>query len=93
MNKYVVVFVIFAIYITIFDDHNLISRIQRKDEIGKLENDLNFYKSEIQTNRDEIFKLLNDSTYLEKYAREHYYMRKSDEDVFIFKDSLINDQK
>jgi cell division protein FtsB len=93
LNKYVVVFVIFVLYLTFFDDHNLISRFQRNTEISKLENDLNFYKSEIQADRDEIYKLLNDSSYLEKYARENYYMRKSDEDVFIFRDSVETEKE
>ncbi|MDE6483366.1 MAG: septum formation initiator family protein [Rikenellaceae bacterium] len=39
-----------------------------------------------QIRRDSIMikRLETDDKYLEKYAREHYYMKQEDEDLFVF---------
>lgn len=48
-----------------------------------MENDCKFYEEKIKEAREEAedFELTK-----EKYAREHYYMKRADEDVFIIKE-------
>lgn len=93
INKYTILIFIFLVYVTFFDDHNLIKRFRNAAEIEKLNSELDIYQMKIRESRDEIYKLQNDTAYLEKYAREKYYMRKPDEDVFIFRDSTITEEK
>ena len=85
LNKYSFVLFIFLLYLIFFDDHNLIKRYQTKQEIKKLEQEYQYYLDKIHLDKEEIKKLKQDSIYLEKFAREKYYMKKNDEDVFIFK--------
>lgn len=93
INKYTVLIFFFLVYVTFFDEHNLIKRFKNLNEIGKLNSELDIYQKKIQDDRDEIYKLLNDTEYLEKYAREKYFMRRPDEDVFIFRDSIQTEEK
>ena len=62
-------------------------------ELGVKINDLERQKEELirQIQDDRKFiKKLSDSTELEKFGRENYYLKKVDEDIFIieFRDSL-----
>jgi len=68
-----------------FDDHNLIKRFKTKQEIKQLEQEYLYYIDEIDVNKAEINHLKNDSVYLEKFAREKYFMKKDNEEVFILK--------
>ena len=70
---------------TFFDDNNWIKKHQRAKEIENLELEYKHYVDEIEQNKTIIDKLHNDTDYLEKYAREHYYMKRPDEDIFLLK--------
>jgi cell division protein FtsB len=85
LNKYFVVLLLFFVYLIFFDDHNLIKRFQTRHEIKQLEQEYQFYNNEIETNKTKIHQLKNDSVFLEKFAREKYYMKRNNEDVFIMK--------
>lgn len=76
---------LFFAYLIFFDDHNLIKRFQTKQEIKQLEQEYEFYNNEIQTDKTKIHQLKKDSVFLEKFAREKYYMKRNNEDVFIMK--------
>ncbi|MPN64860.1 hypothetical protein SDC9_212638 [bioreactor metagenome] len=75
----------FFVYLIFFDDHNLIKRFRTKQEIRQLEQEYKYYIDEIETDKAKINQLNNDSIFLEKFARERYYMKKDNEDVFILK--------
>ena len=64
------------------DTNSLLIHSELSNEIKKLENQKQYYKSEI--NRDEIkLKTLKTDFGLEKEAREKYFMKKSNEDIFV----------
>ncbi|HLP04043.1 MAG TPA: septum formation initiator family protein [Paludibacter sp.] len=86
VNKYVVVFLAFAVFVTFFDEHNLIHRWQTARKINKLEEELKFYQDEIKTTRQKKRELQSSDENLEKFAREHYYLKTDDEDIFIVKE-------
>lgn len=85
LNKYFFVLCLFFLYLTFFDDHNLIKRYKTEQEIKHLEQEYQHYSDEIEANKSQVLQLKNDSVYLEKFAREKYYMKKDKEDVFILK--------
>ncbi len=85
LNKYSFVIVAFLIYIIFFDENNWIKKHQRSQEIKQLEIEYQYYINEMEQNKETINKLNNDTVFLEKYAREHYYMKRPNEDVFILK--------
>ena len=85
INKYTFVLLVFFLYLTFFDDHNLIKKHKISQEIKQLEQEYRYYLDEIETNKTWIDNLNRDTVFLEKYAREKYYMKKANEDVFIFK--------
>ena len=85
-NKYLITLIIFGVIITFFDNHNLIHRRETQRKIRELEEDYKYYKTEIETNKKQIYKLRHDKEYLEKFAREKYHMKSDNEDIFVIKE-------
>ncbi len=88
-NKYVLILVIFTIWMIFFDTNSWFIHKELNDEIDKLEGNRAYFKQEIKSDRDQINKL-KDSEELERFAREEYYMKKENEELFIieYEDSL-----
>lgn len=82
-NKYFYVGIVFIIWWVFFDQESLL--VQYK--LTQVKNDLNkqkeYYNDNIKNDKAAINTLQNDTVLLEKYAREKYYMKKDNEDVFI----------
>ncbi len=86
LNKYLIVFVLFAVFVTFFDDHNLIKRWKTAQKINKLEKELEFYQEKIKDTKKQKNELESSNENLEKFAREQYLMKKENEDIFIIKE-------
>ncbi|NDP21647.1 MAG: hypothetical protein GZ091_11295 [Paludibacter sp.] len=86
LNKYLIVFVVFMVFITFFDEHNLINRWQTHQKISQLEDELKFFQEEIKATRQKKNELESNNQNLEKFAREQYLMKKENEDIFIIKE-------
>jgi len=89
LNKYLIVFLAYTVFVTFFDQHSLIYRWQTHRKITELEKEYHFYQGEIKSNNQKKFELQSSNANLEKFAREHYYMKKENEDIFIIKEWKI----
>jgi len=66
-----------------FDQESLIVQYElARVRIG-LEKQKDYYNNEIEKDETSINTLQNDTVFLEKYAREKYFMKKDNEDVFV----------
>lgn len=83
-NRYILTLVVFAVWLAFFDQHNMINQIKLKAELYRLEKDRDYYQREIVQIKEDLEELLSDNRKLEKFARERYYMKKSNEDIFVF---------
>ena len=54
--------------------------------IRSLEKEIKFYQKEIEVNRKKLEDLHTDKEGLERFAREEYFMKRPNEDVFIIKE-------
>lgn len=64
-------------------------------QVNELEDNKEYYKEEIKKDEEQIKQLKNPEQ-IEKYAREKYYMKKENEDIYIIElegDSIENDSK
>ena len=84
-NKYLIAIVLFVIWITFFDNFNLIKQSKIKKNIQQLEENKKFYIKEITKDSTEYHDLLNDDEKREKFAREKFLMKKENEDVYIIR--------
>ena len=84
-NKYLIAVVLFIVWITFFDNFNIIKQSKIKKNINQLEKNKKFYIQEITKDSSEYYDLLNDAEKREKFAREKFLMKKEDEDVYIIR--------
>lgn len=82
-NKYLLVIIALAVWLLFFDKNDLFSQYARRAEVKKLEADVDYYRSEIERNQKEMEELQSNPKLLEKFAREHYLMKRDNEDIFI----------
>ncbi len=88
-NTYVLVLTIFVVWMAFFDTNSLLIHRELQKEVNKLEAQKNFLEKEIEKDK-QLLNELKDPKALEKYAREKYYMKKNNEEVFLieYEDSL-----
>ncbi|MBK8556550.1 MAG: hypothetical protein IPL65_12640 [Lewinellaceae bacterium] len=81
-NRYYLTLVIFFFILFFLDKHDVWTQFKLQRAVNKLESDKAYYKEKIEEAKEEAedFELTK-----EKYAREHYFMRQSNEDVYIIK--------
>jgi cell division protein FtsB len=82
-NKYIISLAFFAVYILIFSQNNLIERMSYMRQLRHLEQQKEYYKQQIKENSEKLHQLKTNTGNLEKFAREEYLMKKSDEDVYV----------
>jgi cell division protein FtsB len=85
VNTYVLVFIGFIALTFTAGDSNLYKRYTYDEKIRALEKDIKFYQDEIKINKEKLNRLRTDKEGLERFAREEYYMKKPNEDVFIIR--------
>ncbi|MFT4697729.1 MAG: cell division protein DivIC [Flavobacteriaceae bacterium] len=90
-NKYLLILILFVIWMVFFDTNSFFIHNELNDEVNTLEENKDFYKNEIDHDKSFIEKM-KDSNEQEKFAREKYFMKKENEDIYIIEhqDSLKN---
>lgn len=83
-NKYLLVIVALVIWLLYFDKNDLFTQLELVKRCNKLKAEKEYYITEIENNNKEIYELQHNTKSLETFAREKYYMKKDNEDVFVF---------
>lgn len=86
-NKYLVASAFFVVWMLFFDQRDYFQLRERQAELQKLEAKKKYYVQEIEKTKKELQDLQNNPAALEKFAREHYLMKKDGEDIYIIEDS------
>ena len=86
VNTYVVVVAFFLFITFVVGDSNLYKRCTYDEKIRRLEREIRHYKKEIETDRKKLDDIRTNREGLERYAREEFYMKRANEDVFIIED-------
>lgn len=83
LNKYFITSLVFLVWMLFFDQESFIDQIRMSRTLRGLERQKEYYQHEISTIKEAINVLEHDTTHLERYAREKYFMKKDNEDVFV----------
>jgi cell division protein FtsB len=81
-NRYVMVTLFFTIWMLFLDNYSYLEQRILNKEIEELEDNKTYYQDEIRKDKARIKKLKNPGQ-VEKYAREKYYMKRENEDIYI----------
>lgn len=82
-NKYVLTLLIFIFWLLFFDRNNLVDRYKELRKLNQFENDRVYYTERIEIDSKRLKQLRTNDRNLEKFAREQYYMKKPNEEIFV----------
>jgi cell division protein DivIC len=82
-NKYLLALLVFAFVMFFFDQNDIFVQMDRSDQLSVLQAKKKFYQNEIAKTQKELSDLQNNPAAIEKYARENFYMKKPNEDLFL----------
>ncbi len=82
VNRYILVLIFFLIWMLFLDNYSYLEHRVLNQEIDEIEDNIDYYKSEIKKDSASIKHLINNDR-VEKFAREKYYMKRENEDIYI----------
>jgi cell division protein FtsB len=83
--KYLLVVVVGGILVGFGGDNSIYAHLQNKQRINELQEDIDRHISEYERNQARIHELDANPKAMERIARERYFMKAADEDIFILK--------
>jgi len=85
-NKFIVVTGVFVLWMFFFDNNSIISQYHLQATLQELQDKKEYYQAEINQAEKDNKELFTDDKTREKFVREHYYMKKADEEVFVIQE-------
>lgn len=86
--KYAVVIVTAVVIVGFVDENSMWSNFRNKQKINELEIEIQRYKRQYERDRAQLRKLDTDPKAIEKIARERYFMKTENEDIFVLSDDM-----
>ncbi|WP_318640923.1 FtsB family cell division protein [Flavobacterium ardleyense] len=91
-NKYIWVLLFFVSWMLFLDNYSYLDHRLLNKQIQELEDNKEYYKEEINQDLKSI-KSFKNPDQIEKYAREKYYMKRENEDIYIIEFEDENGEK
>lgn len=82
-NIYFITGMFFLLWMLFIDDNNLWTQFRRHRELSSLLEKKRFYLQQIGETEQQYNELTTNPATQEKFAREHYWMKRDNEDVFV----------
>jgi cell division protein FtsB len=81
-NRYVLTAAVGLVWVTFISEIDLVYLAKSQLELNRLENQVAHYELEIEITRDQLVDLTSNPERLERFAREKYFMKRDNEDLF-----------
>ncbi len=82
-NKYLLTTIFLGVWILFFDKNDVTTQLELRKEVKGLQEEHDYYFNEINTISSDLRELSTNPKTLEKFAREKYYMKRDNEDIFV----------
>ena len=82
-NRYVIAFSIFVVFVLILGPNNLRTQYRLSKVEADIRAERQFYLNEIEKNQKASEELMTNIDNLERFAREKYWMKRDNEDVYL----------
>lgn len=83
--KYLLVMLFASLIIGVFDDNSVLKRNHRRERIAELRREIADYEARFDAASRILKSLDTEPGKLEQVAREKYYMKRADEDIFVIR--------
>lgn len=81
-NRYVLTAAVGLVWVTFISEIDLVYLAKSRLELNRLENQVAHYELEIEATRNQLVDLTSNPERLERFAREKYFMKRDNEDLF-----------
>ena len=82
-NKYVFSLLVFGVWMLFLDTHSYLIQRTLNKHVKTLNQDIEFYETELGSMRTELHELKSNPKAFEKYAREKFWMHKPGETIVL----------
>jgi cell division protein FtsB len=96
--KYILVTLVGIIVVGFVDENSIWHHYANKQRINDLQDEIDMYMERYKSDQAQIRKLDTDPKAIKKIARERYFMKADNEDIFVLSDdertgkSILNDE-
>ncbi|MBQ7424177.1 MAG: septum formation initiator family protein [Prevotella sp.] len=87
-NKYWLVIIIGILIVGFIDENSFVKRIQYSMEKSDLEEQIKEYNDQYARDKEQLRQLSRNPEAIRKIARERYFMKTDDEDIFVLSDDI-----
>ena len=84
--KYAVAIVLGVLLVGFVGENSLLAHLRNKHYIGQLAEEINKYDARYRSDMRQIHELNHNPKAMERIARERYFMKHDDEDIFVLSD-------
>jgi len=84
--KYVVTIVVGILIVGFLDENSFLSRMRLELQVSDLEAEIDHYKQIHEANTQQLRELRSNPDAFGKIARERYFMKSDDEDIYVLSD-------
>ena len=84
--KYLIVVVIGVLIVGLIDENSFLKRVQLELRISGLKREINKYTEQYEADSRQLDELKRHPKAIERIARERYFMKADDEDIYVLSD-------
>ena len=81
-----ILLLVFVVWVGIFDANSLVNILSTRKRVNELIEKRDYYQQQINDEERRLNELHTSKRNLEKFAREQYYMHRSNEDIYVVVD-------
>lgn len=91
--KYLITIVVGVAYVGFLDDNSFFQRVKYDMQINDLKDEIKKYNDRNEADNIELKSIRHNPRAIEKIARERYFMKADDEDIFVLSSDNTTDNK
>ena len=91
--KYLIVVVIGIAVVGFIDDNSFMKRVQYEMQISDLESEIAKYNARYEADSKRLLEINSNPKAIERIARERYFMKADDEDIFVLSDDITDERQ
>ena len=88
INRYVLVGLVFVVWMIFFDQNSFITHRELDKQIRDLEMDETYFSENLKHENAKLKMLQENPAEIERIAREKFYLKKDNEDIFIIQQEV-----
>ena len=86
--KYIIVIIVGVLLLTVIGENSMLQRYRYSRQIAELQEEIELQETRFQRDSMRLVELERDPGAIRQIARERYFMKAADEDIFVLSDEI-----